>query len=313
MATVTSRRFVQFAWVALGVTVLVILWGAVVRATGSGAGCGSHWPLCNGVAVPLAPATSTVIEYVHRLTSGMAMLLSLGLVFGSRRVFPRGHQARRWAVITFVFMMIEAAVGAGLVLLGLVEDNASAMRAGYIAVHLFNTMLLMGAMTSVVWWARLADDDGMARRSAEHIRPLTAILAGLVVVAASGAVVALGDTLFPSGTLAEGVRADFDATAHFLIRLRIWHPALAAVVGSGLFVIALKHPMFAGPSRAFSRRLVLSLVVAQVGLGVITMVALAPLPLQIAHLLLSTLLWISVVWSWWNATDEFRTPRRLTP
>ncbi len=313
MATVTSRRFVQFAWMALGVTVLVILWGAVVRATGSGAGCGSHWPLCNGVAVPLAPATSTVIEYVHRLTSGMAMLLSLGLVFGSRRVFPRGHQARRWAVITFVFMMIEAAVGAGLVLLGLVEDNASAMRAGYIAVHLFNTMLLMGAMTSVVWWARLADDDGMARRSAEHIRPLTAILAGLVVVAASGAVVALGDTLFPSGTLAEGVRADFDATAHFLIRLRIWHPALAAVVGSGLFVIALKHPMFAGPSRAFSRRLVLSLVVAQVGLGVITMVALAPLPLQIAHLLLSTLLWISVVWSWWNATDEFRTPRRLTP
>ncbi len=303
MARGPAHRFVQFAWVTLGITVLVILWGAVVRATGSGAGCGSHWPLCNGVAVPLAPAASTVIEYVHRLTSGIAMLLSLGLVFGSRRVFPRGHQARRWAAVTFVFMMIEAAVGAGLVLLGLVEDNASAMRAGYIAVHLFNTMLLVGSMTAAIWWAARPDGEGMASRDASGIRPLTAVLAGLVVVAASGAVVALGDTLFPSETFIEGVRADFDATAHFLIRLRIWHPALAAVVGAGLFVLALKHPMFGGPSRAFSRRLVLTLVVGQVALGIVTMIVLAPLPLQIAHLFLSNVLWIAVVWSWWNATS----------
>jgi len=303
MARGSAGRFVQFAWVTLGVTVLVILWGAVVRATGSGAGCGSHWPLCNGVAVPPSPATSTVIEYVHRLTSGLAMLASLGLVLGSRRVFPPGHRARTWAFVTFIFMLIEAAVGAGLVLLGLVEDNASAARAVYIAVHLVNTMLLLGAMTATVWWASQPGDGGMAKRHADDIRPLTALVIGLVVVAASGAVVALGDTLFPSATFVEGVRADFDATAHFLIRLRIWHPALAAVVGAALFSLALKHPMFAAPSRARSRRLVLTLVVAQVALGIVTMIVLAPLPLQIAHLLLSNLLWISVVWSWWNATS----------
>jgi heme A synthase len=306
MAGTAAGRFVRFAWAALGVTVLVILWGAVVRATGSGAGCGSHWPLCNGVAVPLAPATSTVIEYVHRLTSGGAMLLSLGLVIGARRVFPRGHGARRWADAAFVFMMIEAAVGAGLVLLGLVEDNASAMRAGYIAVHLVNTMLLVGAMVSVVWWAGRPGDDGLRPRRLDDVRALSAVLAGLIVVAASGAVVALGDTLFPSESVVEGIRADFDATAHFLIRLRIWHPALAAVVGAALFVLALKHPSFAGPSRATSRRAVLVLVAGQVALGVVTMIALAPLPLQIAHLLLSNLLWIAVVWNWWSAMPPGR-------
>src|SRR3990172_7385362 len=101
------RAFVRFAWVALAVTVVVIIWGAVVRATGSGAGCGSHWPLCNGQVVPLAPATSTVIEFVHRLTSGLAMILSLVLLVWARPNFPAGHRARAWALASFVFMLIE--------------------------------------------------------------------------------------------------------------------------------------------------------------------------------------------------------------
>ena len=201
-------------------------------------------------------------------------------------------------------MMIEAAVGAGLVLFGLVEDNASAMRAGYIAVHLVNTMLLVGAMVSTVWWAGRPGDRGLASLDVSHLRALTGVLAGLVLVAATGAVVALGDTLFPHATLAEGIRADFDATAHFLIRLRVWHPALAAIVGAALFAIALRHPVFAGPARASSRRLVLTLVTAQVALGVITMIALAPIGLQIAHLFLSNVLWIAVVWSWWSAAGQ---------
>ncbi len=306
MGSTVARRFVQFAWVTLGITVLVILWGAVVRATGSGAGCSSHWPLCNGVAVPLAPAASTMIEYVHRLTSGVAMLLSVGLVIGSRRTFARGHGARRWAVATFVFMMIEAAVGAGLVLLGLVEDNASALRAGYIAVHLLNTMLLVGAMVSVIWWAKRGGDAGTERRDVGPVRALTAVLAGLVLVAASGAIVALGDTLFPHDSLIEGIRADFDATAHFLIRLRLWHPVLAAAVAGVLVYLVLWHPMFAGARRAGARKLILSLVALQVGVGVVTLLLLAPLALQLTHLALSNLLWIAVVWAWWDGTAPGR-------
>src|ERR1043165_6000488 len=75
--TADQRTFTRFAWFTLTITVVVIVWGAVVRATGSGAGCGSHWPLCNGVVVPIAPRAATVIEFVHRLTSGLAMILSI--------------------------------------------------------------------------------------------------------------------------------------------------------------------------------------------------------------------------------------------
>jgi heme A synthase len=95
----------------------VILWGAFVRATGSGAGCGSHWPLCNGELVPRAPQVETVIEFIHRATSGLAFLLVLGLFVLAWRVYPKGDLVRRAAALSFLFIVTEALVGAGLVLL----------------------------------------------------------------------------------------------------------------------------------------------------------------------------------------------------
>ena len=100
--------------------------------------------LCNGVVVPLAPQTETIIEYLHRLTSGAAMLLALGLVVGSRLAFPAGHRARTWAAAAFGVMLLEAALGAGLVLLRARREQQSAARAAYIGLHLANTMLLTG-------------------------------------------------------------------------------------------------------------------------------------------------------------------------
>lgn len=292
----TPTAFVRFGWATLAVTVVVIVWGAVVRATGSGAGCGSHWPSCNGVAVPLAPTAATVIEYVHRLTSGVAMLLALALAIGARRAFPSGHRARVWALWTLVFMLIEAAVGAGLVLLGLVEDNASALRAAYIAVHLTNTMLLLGAMTGTIWWA--SRPAGAAPTRLQRSPKLTTTLVFMLAVAATGAVVALGDTLFPAASLAQGFAADLDATSHFLIRLRVFHPVLAVVLALAVVSLARRDPSFAGPDGESLRAIVLTLVLLQAGLGVINLVMLAPLPLQLAHLLGSNLLWIALVWGW---------------
>jgi cytochrome c oxidase assembly protein subunit 15 len=293
-ARVPSRAFVRYAWLTLGVTLLVIVWGAVVRATGSGAGCGSHWPLCNGDVVPLAPSTSTLIEFVHRVSSGGAMLLSLGLMVWARRVFPFGHQARRWAAIAFVFMLIEAAIGAGIVLLGLVEDNASALRAGYIGGHLVNTLLLVGAMVVTIWWGA---PDGFVRLAPMIERGtlgLTIGLVALLAVAATGAVVALGDTLFPHASLAEGIAADFDATSHILIRLRIWHPVLAGLTAIWL----LREAVVARGPSASSRGLLITFVVVQSLIGVVNLVLLAPLTIQMAHLLVSNLLWIAAVWGW---------------
>ena len=307
------RAFVRFAWITLAVTIVVIVWGAVVRATGSGAGCGSHWPLCNGGVVPLAPATATIIEFTHRLTSGVAMILALVLALWARRVFPAGHRARHWAMYSLMFMLIEAAIGAGIVLLELVADDASPLRAGYIAVHLTNTMFLVGAMTATIRFSGASDQlntgssghrgigssdhrgigssDHRGIGSSDHqgigsarVRRWQVIaLALMVVVAAAGAIVALGDTLFPHASLAEGIAADLDPTSHFLIRLRVWHP-IAAVIASVVAITAFRRPIVTG------------CILFQVGLGIINLMMLAPLPLQMAHLLVSNILWMAMVW-----------------
>ena len=292
------RAFLRFGWITLGLTVLVIVWGGVVRATGSGAGCGSHWPLCNGDVVPLAPTVGTVIEFVHRLTSGAVMLMAVGLVVLARRAFPAGHPARRWAFITLIFMLIEAAVGAGIVLLRLVEDNASALRAGYVGGHLVNTLLLVGAMTTTLWAARPPVRSAVVPTPRASTTGFSLAMLAMFAIAATGAIVALGDTLFPHASLAEGIAADLDPTAHFLIRLRIWHPLLAASVAVYLFWLAWRDPVFGGEAQATPRQLVMMLIVGQCALGVINLVLLAPLSLQMAHLAVSNFLWIPLVWAW---------------
>lgn len=294
----TAATFRRAAWCALAATVVVIVWGAVVRATGSGAGCGSHWPLCNGVVVPVAPAANTIIEFVHRISSGIAMVLSLGLMIAARRVFPAGHRARAWAVASFVFMLIEAAVGAGLVLLGLVENNTSALRAAYIAVHLTNTMLLVGAMTGMIWWAGRPEISTRIVRS----RALTGVLVAMIAVAATGAIVALGDTLFPAASLSQGLAADLDSTSHFLIRLRAFHPILAIAVALAI-ALTRRDPTFTSPRGRSSRAPIVILLSVQLSLGALNLLTLAPLPVQMAHLLMSNLLWIAMVWAWMGGKE----------
>jgi heme a synthase len=300
------RSFRQLGWFVLGYAVLVIVWGAVVRATGSGAGCGNHWPLCNGDVVPLAPRAATIIEYAHRLTSAL-ILIFVAILWGAAvRAFPRGHGARRAAMWSTVFVLIEAGIGAGIVLLQLVENNASALRAGYIAVHLMNTMFLVAALTATVWWGGHAGRPVVPPRATGSKRLLLAALVAMLIVSASGAVVALGDTLFPELSLAAGLAADFDPASHFLIRLRMWHPVLA--VGVGLYLIALvtRASAFDDPALIAPGRWILWLVAGQVALGVINLVTLAPLTLQMAHLAVANLLWIATVWAFLAHADVVR-------
>src|SRR6266540_6286398 len=106
-------RFAKYAWFALAFNLLVIVWGAFVRASGSGAGCGSHWPLCNGEVVPVNPSIERVIEFTHRGMSGVALLLVLGMVIWAFRAYPPGR-VRRGAVASMIFILIEALIGAAL-------------------------------------------------------------------------------------------------------------------------------------------------------------------------------------------------------
>ena len=142
----------RFAWFVLAYNVAVILWGAYVRATGSGAGCGNHWPLCNGEVVPRAPQMATLIEFSHRFSSGLALIAIAALVIWVFRASGPGHPARLGAILSGILIVTEAAVGAGLVLFELVADNATIARAMFVAVHLLNTFLLLAALTLTAWW-----------------------------------------------------------------------------------------------------------------------------------------------------------------
>ncbi|MFW6184627.1 MAG: COX15/CtaA family protein, partial [Chloroflexota bacterium] len=205
-----QRGFAKYAWGVLGYNILVILWGAYVRATGSGAGCGRHWPLCNGAVVPRAPEIETIIEYVHRASSGLAGVLVIILLVWAFRAYGKGHVVRKAALLSLVFIIAEGLVGAGLVLLEWVADDDSVGRAVTMALHLSNTFLLLGALGLTAWWATIMDDDDYRAPLQLEGQGRRAWLLGVglllvMVVSAAGAVTALGDTLFPSNTLAEGV------------------------------------------------------------------------------------------------------------
>ncbi len=306
-----ARAFERFAWAILAYAILVIVWGAVVRATGSGAGCGRHWPLCNGEVIPLAPRIATIIEFGHRLSSGLILALSLALVAAAVRTFPRGHPARRAAGLAFLFVAFEAAIGAGIVLLQLVEHNASALRAGYVAVHLVNTMFLTGALTATAWSARPRETGWPEERRGPWSRWLNVGLVAMLLVSAAGAVVALGDTLFPQATLAAGLAADFDPASHALTRLRVWHPVLAVATSAYLIAVVSWSDALEVPALRQPARLVIALIAGQVVLGAINLLALAPLTLQMAHLLVANVLWVVLVWIWLTVRRRVGRPRPL--
>ena len=288
-------RYAKFAWGVLGFNVLVILWGAFVRATGSGAGCGSHWPLCNGEVLPRDPAVATIIEFSHRLSSGLALILIAALVVGAWRSFPRGHRVRLGAGLSAFFIVTEALIGAGLVLLKMVAYNTSVARGFWVAGHLVNTFLLVAVLALTAWWA---SGGGAPRLRAQgRLRTTLALaLLGVLVLGVSGAVTALGDTLFPATSLAEAEAQTFSPTAHIFIRLRIWHPTLAVAVGICLLLVAVSAVSLR-PS-ATNRKLatgLLALYVAQLITGLANVWFLAPVGLQIVHLVFSDLIWIALV------------------
>ena len=157
-------RLRKFSWFVLTYNVVVILFGAVVRATGSGAGCGSDWPTCQGGVVPLTGTSETAIEFTHRATSGIALILVFLLLVWVLKSRPAGDVARIAAIAAAVLVVNEALVGAMLVLFGWVEDDQSMGRAVSIAVHLINTFLLLGALSLTAWWL----GDGSRQENPHH-------------------------------------------------------------------------------------------------------------------------------------------------
>jgi cytochrome c oxidase assembly protein subunit 15 len=282
-----ARGVDRFAWGVVGYNVLVVLWGALVRATESGACCGNNWPLCNGVAIPVSPTLHTIIEFTHRQMVTGDVLAIAALLIWTFRTSIKGAAARVFVVASTLLLINEAFLGALLVKLGYVTGNRSIGRVVVLSIHLSNTLLLLAALTLTAlmlgtrqMWAGLGGVRGRGLA-------LTGLLA-TVVVGVSGSLAALGDTLFPAASLSAAMAQDFAAGSPWLLRVRWVHPASAVV--AALFVIWLV-------ARAgwMKSRWVVGLLGFQFALGLADIVLLAPTWMQILHLLGADLYWIALV------------------
>ncbi|MGA7522251.1 MAG: COX15/CtaA family protein [Acidobacteriaceae bacterium] len=283
----------RFAWLVLGYNVAVIVWGAAVRATGSGGGCGEHWPLCDGILIVHHPAVATLIELSHRITSGIDTLCVLGLFFWTFAAAPKRHLARAAAVAVLILTFNEALLGALLVELGLVAHNASPARALYLGLHLTNTLLLLAALALTAHFLSRRTGN---MRGLVHWRAPGLALTGLIAVlfvGVTGSLAALGDTLYPAHDLLRAIAQDFSPGSNWLLRIRWLHPAFSLV--AGIFIVWI---VARGLRRVENRGLaflVLGLLGLQYLLGVADITLLAPTWLQMTHLLGADLLWISLV------------------
>ena len=324
----SNRKFAAFAWFFVAYLVAVILFGAWVRITGSGNGCGSHWPACNGDIIPQAPAEKTVIEYTHRLMSGLCGIIALALVVWARRI---GKPVFHAALLALFFLVVESLLGALLVKRHLVVDDVSVARAYTVALHLANTLLLTASAALLAWRAssvRIQSSQslgvaggaftpstkGLVNQSPAPSRVLLgAGLVALVLTSMSGAVTALGDTVFPAqpaldGTLLAKVRADASPGQHFLVRLRVIHPivaVLAAALVAGVLIGILARRNRARTPNVRLVSLALGAIVCQTGLGVVNVLLAAPGWMQIVHLLTAQAVWI-LTWLVFLASEPSR-------
>jgi heme a synthase len=297
-----NRLLPRFAWTIVFYNVLVTLWGALVRSSGSGAGCGNHWPLCNGEVIPVSPGFHTIIEFTHRQMTVGLTLAAIALLVWTFRATMKGHAARGFAIASMVLLLNEALLGALLVKLGYVTGNQSSGRMAMLSIHLSNTLLLAAALTLT---ARFLSGQGMRgqRWAALHRAPgfgwAVAGLAATIGVGVSGSMAALGDTLFPAASLRAAYAQDFAGSSPWLLRLRLVHPVSAVV--AALFVIWLvgrsrqSAPTDSSAHRTSLASLVLGLLGLQFALGIADVLLLAPAWIQLLHLLGADLYWVALV------------------
>lgn len=293
--------FAKFAWFVLAYNIVVILWGVFLRASKSGDGCGQHWLTCHGEVVPSAPELKTIIEFSHRITSALDGLIVIALLVWAFRIWyvhktESTSYILKMAVGAFVFVLIEGALGAGLVLTGNTAETLTPARPFWMAAHLINTLILLSLLTIT---ARSASDGRRIRFSITAPQLLwIAVGAALIfLVGISGSIAALSSMIFPSGSLTEGITRDFSSTSHMLLRIRPLHPIVAVLTAVFLTFWAGWVKANASKSKTVARwaNILSILVVVQIAFGALTLLTLAPILMQLGHLFLADAIWISFV------------------
>lgn len=306
----------RLAQVSLGLilyTLLVILWGAWVRISHSGDGCGDTWPLCQGQLIPQEAMKKTWVEYSHRFTSGLYGILVIALYFWIRKQTAKESKpflssCQRWSFWVLVFMISEALLGAKLVIFRLVSMNDSVWRLVVMSLHQLNSFLLVGFTVRLFC---SAFEEKIHRQSSEskvwlpseRVKEIFGIPVPfflILVLAMTGAWAALSTTLFPSVSLMEGLIKDFASDSHYLLKLRVTHPVLGGLLGVGMSVLFYKKSqVYLGSKNTSvhdqylyktSQWTSVALATAVV-IGILTILTLSPVPLKVIHLAMAHILW----------------------
>jgi heme a synthase len=284
----------HFAWATVCCNLAVVLWGAYVRATGSGAGCGNKWPECGGQILGTGAGAATIIEFTHRITSAIALLMVATLVFWCWRVTTKQDWARYSATLAAFFLVNEAFLGAALVLLGHVARDQSAGRIVLLCLHFGNTLILLATLSLTAVWL---SSGGTRLVLIARPRQLSAVVVGLfasMFIGVTGAVAALSDTLYPASSLRSSLLQDFGAGGPTLLHFRVLHPIVAVIAGTYIVWLILQLSRWRG-HLSQSGAAVLIIFIVQVGLGITNVMLLAPIWLQILHLFVGDVFWIAVV------------------
>jgi len=288
--------FARYAWFALGYNLLVILWGVFLRASYSGDGCGQHWLTCQGEAIPSAPELKTIIEFSHRLTTALAGIVVIVLAGWAFSKHHRGDRVRLFAMLALLFIIIEGAIGGGLVLTGNTAGNWTPTRPYWTAGHLVNTFILL-AFLALTAWAGTNPNPRLRQLTAAEKSLITAAALVLILVAIFGSMASLAHMLFPSESIAEGIAKDFDPNSHWLLRLRVLHPITSILAVVFLIFTAdwLKRRVPESNSVARWARNLSILLILQIAFGALTLLTLAPILMQLGHLIIADLIWIAFV------------------
>jgi heme a synthase len=284
----------RFAWTALYWNVVVVLWGAYVRATGSGAGCGNRWPLCDGDLVGASANGQTIVEFTHRITSVTSLLVVTGLVVWCWRATKKADWARYSAVLAAALLANEALLGAALVLLKHVGNDQSAGRILFLCLHFGNTLLLLATLSLTANWLSNGSRSFTLISKWREVGSIGLGLLATMVTGITGAVAALADTLYPATSLPSSLAQDFSSRTPALLRIRLLHPAAATI--AACYVLWLAWRSSTGQNR-FSRSAIalITLLFIQIVIGMTNVLFLAPVWIQIAHLFVADALWILLV------------------
>ena len=277
----------SYAKLGLFLSIVSILAGAFVRATGSGDGCGATWPTCKGRIIPALTDTSELIEFSHRSVSGLLLVVTL-IIFSKTRKFQKGSLVKSVTNYLTFFVIFEAIIGAIIVLFEWVGLNSSLPRIVAVPIHLVNTFGLLGCYAILY---KIVEDDLKEIKSIFN-RNFILISFLFLLSGATGSITALADVLFPSASFIEGFLEDFDKTSEALTRLRILHP----IISSALSVVLYVYSTRINKKYGVNVKLLKTFVIIAVLLGVLNVISNIVLPLSILHLAIADFLWISYIY-----------------